>query len=86
MNSIPERERVRQLIRMGATLDQARYRLHTGQISQRVYNRYWRLWIWSAYRFSGIAGALQLHHPNPWPRIKRIKRALAALAGKVGAA
>lgn len=43
----------------GLTPETAERGLHQGTVSQDDYDRWSRLWTWSACRFSGIAGARQ---------------------------
>jgi hypothetical protein len=67
------------------TLERAQSMLHSGTLAQADYDRYSRLWDWSAARFSGTAGDCQLRYTLRHgqsacdQRIERVMRVVVAI-------
>lgn len=61
---------------MSLTLAKAQEQLHDGRMSQRDYDRFYRLWVWCVPRFSGEAAAIQakLSEAARVGRIRRVQR------------
>lgn len=79
------RDEIRSMLRL--SLDFAEMYYRDGRVSQSAFDRWYRLWVWSASRYAGHAGAVQdtafLSRGADFVngRIARVRRALRSIGG-----